>query len=154
MTRHDVNFSSLLRRSLVDTGPLDDEMALAGSEDLEGMLQKTVFQDKRFLKVSSLKVRQAWTLTSIELQGSVAPCRVRGRLLVTAIRRPFLSPTSSFLQHCDFNISILDHMEILSGHFDIAGSEGLDGMEADHIKLSCWFLEDKNNIYFVPVETR
>ena len=34
-------------------------------------------------------------------------------------------------------------MEILSGHLDneidFAGSQGLDGMEADHIKLSCTF---------------
>ena len=45
-----------------NTSPLDDEIALAGSEDLEGMLQKTVIQDKRVLKVSRLKVIQAWTI--------------------------------------------------------------------------------------------
>ena len=41
----------------------------------------------------------------------------------------------------DFNISTLDHMEILTGHFDreidFDGSEGLGGTEVDHIKPSC-----------------
>ena len=57
----------------------------------------------------------------------------------------------------DSNISILNHVETLSGHFfddeiDDAGSEGLDGMEADHIELSSRFLDDKNDTCFVLVE--
>ena len=106
------------------------------AEGLDGMLQKTVVQNRRALKVSRLKALQAWTISVLSRKVQSRPAGVCGGPQVRPLRAPFLSPTSSLPQHVISNN--LDHMGTLDGHFDnevdFAGSEGLDGMEVDHSK--------------------
>ena len=93
---------------------------------------------------------------------------------------PNVAPSASFrralrcrscLRHLvsstgNFNISTLVHVTVLrnmafvgnSGHFDneidFAGTEGMDGMEVDHIKPSCRLQAFKNDVYLFTVKIR